>query len=182
MKHFKKLRTRIGYYLVKKQVNAIEKRSVAYNDLKSAKTIGVLFDATQQESYLAAKKFIEDLRTTSNSVLGLGYVSNQEAINYFPYHQGIDFFALTNTNWYFRPIDKCTETFAAKNFDVFIDLSTHEILQVRFLVTSMHAKLKIGRGKPSNPFYDFLIDLKEGIKLDQYINQIIHYMSAFHKA
>ena len=177
MKYFKNLRRKIGAFLVKRSLKAQTKRAISYNDLKSAKSIGILFDATHQERYFAAKNFIENLRNSQNSVLGLGFVTNHVGLTYFPQHDGIDFISLENTNWYFKPLDRNIDKFQNKNFDVFIDLNTEEVLQCQFIVASTKAKLRIGRGRPDNSFYDLLIDLKEGIQLDHYLNQIIYYMS-----
>ncbi len=176
MNFIEKLKNRIGKRILQKRMRK-KTRKVAFSNFKTAKRIGILFDAMRQESYLTARSFITYLRNMDNEVLGIGYVANSEAITYFPYHQGISFFSIKNNNWYLHSKSKAVAEFNASDFDILIDLSIEEHLQLRFIVGESDARLKIGKGDPECPYYDIVLNIKSDKPLAYFIEQLKLYVN-----
>ena len=94
------------------------KRIKAFNNFESAQSVGIIFSAAHQESYATAKTFIASLKEKGIDAQGLGYVTEDKALGYFSYHQGIDFIAIDDNNWYFKPKSQITRTFSEQQFDI----------------------------------------------------------------
>lgn len=152
-------------------------RDRSFFNFESAHSIGVLFDASHQESYLMVKYFIESLRTSKTEVHGLGYVLSHDALNFFPYHKGIDFFCIKDVKWQYEPKSAVVEKFYSHQMDIFIDLTFEDSLTLKYISGQANAKLKIGHGKEDDRDYDFVINMKQDKSLDNLLNQIKHYMS-----
>lgn len=157
------------------------RRQKSYYNFESARTIGVLFDATKQESYLIAKGFMASLTQKNIQVTALGYVRNKEAIGYFPFHQGIDFFSIKKRNWYLKPVNSNIDSFQREQFDMLIDLTFDDYLQLKYIVGLAKAKFKLGTQKDYTDLYDLVIEMKNS-NLKSYIDQIKHYLSVMKKA
>ncbi len=176
------IKEKVGYSILTKKVRT-QHRERAFFNFETAKKVGVLFDATHQESYLIAKDFINMVRLKNIEVFGLGYVSSKNALEYFnireesDYNKGIEFFAITNNNWYCKPNNPNVDTFAATNFDILIDLTIEMHLPMLYVVGMSKAKLKIGKGSSNGLFYDFVINIPKGKKLQFFIEQLKHYLS-----
>ncbi len=176
MNFIKRIKLKFGYYILKKKIK-FSRRQKAFFNFDSAKSIGILFDASHQDSYLIAKSFMANLNNKKINVEALGYVKNKEAISYFPYHKGITFFSLKETNWFYKPNFSNIEDYTKKNFDILIDLSLADLLQIKFIIGLSTAKLKIGRGIVNQEFYDIIISVNQDKSLHEFIELINHYMS-----
>ena len=181
MEFIDNLRKKVGYFILSRRIRK-QQRQRSYNNFDSAKTVGIIFNATQQEAYITARNFMNLLTKQNIDVHALGYVKNQEAISYFPAQVGITFFSLKNLNWYYKPNNKAVDAFYEKPFDILIDLSLDVYLQVLHVVGLSRAKLKIGHGDVDSPYYDFILKFQPEKTLTYYIEQIRHYMSAIKKA
>jgi len=170
------LKQKIGYYILRKGIKK-SKRNKAFFNFDSAKAIGIIFDASHQDSYLIAKSFMADLNLKNIKVDALGYVKTKEAISYFPHHEGIFFFSIKETNWYGKLNYSEVDEFAKKSYDILIDLSMSDLLQIKFIIGLSAAKLKIGRGIDNQEFYDIIINIDQNKSLKEFIDLINHYMS-----
>ena len=153
------------------------KRKRAFFDLDTANTFGVVFDATQEDLFKSAITFIKSLRNNGKNVVGLAYGQTKSALEFFEKHPNIDFFALSESSWLGYPKGQIVSDFYSKEFDVLINLDKSDNIQIKYVAGMSKAKLKIGRTGNNDLLYDFMLDLKDNQKLDNYIEQIVHYMS-----
>ncbi len=176
MKLFKKIRKNIGYWVLERRIKKIKRKRSFYN-FNTARKIGVLFNATHQETYLKAKSFIASLRSRGIKVYGLGMVKNQEAIGYFPYQEDINFFAISKLNFIFHPVNSDAEAFINQPMDILIDLTQNDQLPLQYVSGLSIAHFKIGANSSGNsPYYDFVLNIGENKSLDFYLQQLEHYM------
>ena len=153
------------------------RRQRNFHNFSSAKSVGVLFDATHQNSYLAAKNLIKELRESSIDARGLGFVKNHDAINYFPYHPGIDFFSLKDVNWYLKPTDASVIEFYKTPFDILIDFTSSEFLPLQFIIGTSQAKMRVGmENKSYSSFYDFVFSGINNLTLNELLQNIKYYL------
>jgi len=170
------IKQKIGYYILRKNIKN-SKRKKAFFNFDSAKTVGIIFDASHQDSYLIAKSFMANLDKKNIKVEAVGYVKTKEAISYFPHHEGIFFFSIKEANWYFKPSYQEIIEYSKKSFDILIDLSMSDLLQIKFIIGLSNARLKIGRGAENQEFYDIIINVDQNKSLKEFIDLINHYMS-----
>ena len=150
-------------------------RTRAFYNLNTARSVGVLFNASTQEVYKTAKHFIAELHEMGLDVSGLGYVKNRDFMNYLPFYQGIESFTLEDVNWYYFPDDTNAEEFMHAEFDILIDLSNERHLALEFISGLSPAHLKVGKDQPRSRFYDLTFALKQEKSVEEIINLIKHY-------
>ena len=175
MKIFEGLRRKIGTKQLHQRINQAV-RYKEYNNLKTAKTAGVIFDATRQDAFTRARDFILELRKMGIETHGMGYALTAEAASFFNFERDIDVFSVSNVNWYFKPNNPITDAFCQHEFDMLIDLSMGKDLPLNFIVGLSMAKLKIGNAESDNPYYDLIFSIPPGKDLNYYLDQIRHYL------
>lgn len=175
MKFVEDIKEKIGTHVLERKLRNQDRKPEFYN-FDTAKSAGIIFNAMHQQSYITSKGFITSLRKRGMRVRGLGYVANQEAIEYFPMHDGIRFFSIRNNNWFLMPQNPDVQEFIDSNFDLLIDLTLKDLLPIKHIISVTNAKLKLGNNMDCLDLYDFLIDVKENDSLDFFLEQIKHYM------
>ncbi len=190
---------KIGHFVLNRTLKSIiRKREV--NNFDSAKTIGIVFNATQQNSYECIKNFISFLSDYDLKVLAIGFVNDNKIPDNYLYYKGFTFFSKKNLNWYFKPNDEDVDKFIDKQFDILIDFSLENYYPVQYIVGLSKAKFKVGRLSEKNNYYDLMIalekykkpdvltddekekklyhniDVEKENKLDFFIEQVKHYL------
>lgn len=172
------IRYQIGkFILAQKAKNLNRKREICNLDL--AQTVGVIFNADNQESYERASQFANFMiKTKEIQVFALGYVDDKLMLKFFSDKRGFKFFSKKNLNWYGKPKNPAVDFFINKQFDILIDLSLQAYFPIEYIVTLSLAKLKVGRFcEGEHQIYDFMIDVSKNNTLDNLINQIELYLS-----
>jgi len=173
----KQLRNKIANYLFQKEFrNDSSKHQLISFD--RAKTIGILYDSSNEKHFEIIKKYVKDVRENMHKeVLALGYYDQNELPPMRFAKLGLDFFTKKNLNWHFKPITPIVKNFVNKEFDMLIDLHTGNSLPFRYVVAMSKAKFKIGKyDSKVARFYDFMISTEEHIALPQFIEQVNHYL------
>jgi len=170
------LRTKICNWLLLRKIARISRKQRFVN-LNNAQNVGVIFDATHQSLVLTSNKFIESLQQEGKKVTGLGYVDTKQAIGYFDEYKHLDFFWINDCNWFCKPKSVVVTDFCNSKFDLLIDLTSANIIQLKYIIGISQAQLKIGRDVINKNLYDFILKIGEDKKLSYYIEQIRHYLS-----
>jgi len=176
MEVIQNIRTKIGYSHINKRLKTLDRRK-NFSNFKSARSVGVLFNSTEQDLYKIAIKFLKYLSEQNISVMGLGYVSNNDMLNYFPHKEEISFFSIKNLNWYNKPISSDVEAFIQKPMDIVINLCLQESYPLQYIMALSQAKMKISPEFLSNNYSDLRFKFKDNVSLEYYIEQIKQYMT-----
>ena len=87
-------------------------RESSFQNYSSAKTVGVIFNATQQETYEIARKYIQELSKKGHlSIKALGFVDSKEVLEFYQKSLIFDYFSRKNLNWYSKPNNPNTVEF-----------------------------------------------------------------------
>ncbi len=174
----KKIKSKIAHYLFHREFSSQSRqhRLISFNN---AKSIGILYDSTNERNYDIIKKYVKELRETyKKDVLALGYYDKKELPNDRFAKLGLDFFTRKSLNWHYKPIAPIVKNFMVKDFDILIDLHTSNSIIFRYITASTKAKFKIGKySRLAAPFYDFMISIQDGVSLPQFIEQVNHYLN-----
>jgi hypothetical protein len=171
------IKEKVGTFLLSQELKKMA-REITFNNLDSARSIGLVFQYTSQESFEIIKNFILLLKKRKIEVHGFGYVEKPELLKNIPYLEGIEYFTTKDINWYYKPKDPTLYSFCNKPFDILINLCLHKSFALHHIIAISKAHCKVGATIFNNTIYDFFIDIKkENLSLDFYINQIIHYFS-----
>jgi hypothetical protein len=174
---FYKIRTMIGNYFLKEELlKTIRERKMT--NLKDAKKIGVLYTLDDVPIYETVSEFVALLQHDHKEVKALGFVKNKNLVSRFLPKLSYDFFSGKDINWFFKPIHSKVKDFLEKEFDILIDLSMKDSLPLKFISGLSMAHCRVGRFSEANrACYDIMIDLSKPISLNEYIRQIIHYLT-----
>ena len=137
------------------------KRNVSSCSIASAKSIGILFNATHQVSFEIVKELVKNVSTKSNTIDVLGYVDSKQLIDHYLYRKGFEFFTRNQLNWYYKPTEDFVEVFINKEFDLLLDLSLDNPFPVQYVLACSKARFKAGRFSNGQEFLDLMIDIEK---------------------
>lgn len=160
MKLIENTKAYLGQKSIRTYIKSKAREVIACN-VKEAKSIGILFNATHQISFEIVKAFVKDLSTKKNSVDVLGYVDSKQLIDHYLYRKGFDFFTQGQLNWYYKPNAPNVEKFIEKPFDILIDLSLDDPFPIHYIIACSQAKFKVGRYYEGQECLDFMIDMEK---------------------
>lgn len=154
------LKKKVGRYVLNRQIGA-QKRKMHSCNLREAKSIGVLFDATHPFSFEIVKDLVRDLSTTAKEVMVLGYVDSKQMIDHYLYRKGFEFFTRNHLNWFNKPQSEAVNEFIKKDFDILLNLSLEQNYPVRYIFSLSNAKFKAGRFFADDLQADFMINIEK---------------------
>jgi hypothetical protein len=174
---FYKIRTIVGNYFLKEELlKTVRERKMT--NLKEAKKIGVLYTLDDVPEYETVSEFVSLLQRDHKEVKALGFVKNKNLVSRFLPKLSYDFFSSKDINWFFKPLHSRVKDFIEKEFDILIDLSMKDSLPLKFISALSMAHCRVGRFSEANRVcYDIMIDLNKPLSLNEYILQIIHYLT-----
>lgn len=142
-----------------------------------AKEIGVIYNSDSESTFILIKHFIDYLRKEHGiiHVKALGYIDDKECPIYHSHALHHDYFTKKDLSWSGSPKGLAVESFVDHDFDILIDMTKGEWIQLRFVLERSIARFKVGRDSTSVS-YDLNVQAKENSTLDQYIHQVNHYL------
>jgi hypothetical protein len=166
---------RIAEYQIKK-LCALP-RNKQFVKLNNAKTIGILFDATDNNTFEIVKRFIEKLKVDTKNVHAIGYVDEKLRPNYSYIKTDIDLFNKKELKNFYQPQSPYIKTFIEDEKDLLIDINFNQKLPLQFIAASSKAKCKVGMHFPENePIHDILIATTSQQGLGFYLQQVVKYL------
>jgi hypothetical protein len=172
-----KLRQKIARIVFRREFNRQEplRRSIPF---ENAKTIGIIYDSTDEKSFELVKKYVKEMREQFHKdVLALGYFDNVELPPMRFSKLGLDFFTRKDLNYFYKPVTSVVKNFIDREFDILIDLHTGNGIPFRYVTALSRAKFKIGKyDKTAIRFYDMMVSTGENVTLHQFIQQVNTYL------
>lgn len=152
-------------------------RNKQFVKLTDAKTIGLLFDATDGNVFETVKKFIEQLKKYSKNVHAIGYVNEKITPNYSYIKTDIDLFNKKELTGFYKPQSPYIKTFMDDEKDLLIDINLSQQMPLRYIAASSKAKCKVGMHLLENEaLHDLLIATTPQQGIDFYLQQAVKYL------
>ena len=172
-----KIRLAVGSYFLQKEMR-IRKREIQGMGLDQARSIGIVFNARDEQTFKVIREFSNQLRGGGlRKVKALGFVPKAEVASFLSSSQDFDFFSREDFNWYNKPQGRKVAGFISEPFDILIDLRMKKFIPILFIVGLSRAHFKVGKfGAGYKEFYDLMIDVDENADLSFFISQINHYL------
>ncbi len=177
MNYFKKLRIKIGNYLLNRKLKKRNYKPVICN-LKSARKIGIVYDSLSEDDLSAIKKIEKFYLSLHINIELLGF-SNAKLIKDNLIGDNQRHYACTKDfNWLFQAKSELLKEFISKDFDILINLYTHDEFCIEYIIMSSMAKFKVGPSHLNKQMHDFMIDGGNKKNNIIYLNeQISHYLN-----
>ena len=158
MQFIEDIKHKFGRWVFQKELKS-NKRTKAISNLEDAKSIGILFEATDAAQIKKIEPFVKYFFELKKDVKALGYVNKKKLDNHHIPKLNYDFFYLKDLNWYYKPQIISSTIFVKKEYDILINLSDSNCIPIKYLVASSLAHFKIGQFEDGFEIYDLMIKL-----------------------
>ena len=143
--------------------------------LDNAKSIGILAEITDENSYKQIYTLFTKLQSLEKSVWLMCYV-NEKSVPYYCLQQlTADYFCKKNLNWYGKPDFVQMNDFLKKDFDILIDFSDTPFPAIQYVLAQSQAKLIIGTLPEFKEYYDLYIQIEDPTDKYEILNNIQLY-------
>lgn len=160
MKLIDDTRVFVGNHILQKKLRRLT-RHIKVCNINEAKTIGIVFNATNTVSFEIIKDFTKILTQKKIEVAVLGYVHSKKLIDHYLYRKGFDFFTKSSLNWYNRPVSDTVEDFIKKPYDILINLSLEQYYPIQYVLALSPSSFKVGKYFEEPNYMDMMIDIEK---------------------
>ncbi len=134
---------------------AFLKRQRRTHTLRSARTIGLLFDAANPKNQREIVEFAKSLEKNGKQVRLLGYFATRETPGQHPF----DYFYKKETNWTGQPKSEKALAFTGEKFDLLISLNPADERPLEWISQLSPAAMKIGLVTEHPHDYDMQLEI-----------------------
>jgi hypothetical protein len=177
MELFKNIRLKMGTALLAKKM-ASTKRHLDYSNFSLVKKIGIVWDATNTEEFSALTRFIQKMHERNIEVSILGYFSGKNLPDQYTALRYLTCIKRNELNFLFQPVSTEATAFISNRFDIVIDINFKNILPLQYISSLSNAAFKVGLFEPKtdNKPFDLMMEIKQPVDIENYLNQIIQYL------
>jgi hypothetical protein len=177
MELFKNLRLKIGKAILRKKISRI-KRKVFYSNFSKVKTIGIVWDASNPEDFSGLSRFYQKMHDRNIEVKILGYFSGKNLPDQYTAIRYLTCLRKTEINFFYHPVSSEFRNFVSNRFDILIDINFKELFPLKCVSSTSNAGFKVGifESESINTPYDLMIEMKNPVDVENYLNQVIHYL------
>lgn len=141
------------------------------------KTVGIIYLVPKEADFSLIGDFVKFFQTHNKLVKALGYTNTELTPHYCFPKLTYDYFTKKELNWYGKPNSKFVRDFLKNDYDLMIDLTTQPLFALQYLGYLSPARFKVGQMNERNvSHYDFMLNVPDSINLQDYTQQIIHYI------
>jgi len=180
MQFIEDIKKKVGKWVFKRELK-INKRRKEVCNLESAKSIGILYDASSEEQINLVRPFVSFFFDLKKDVKALGFVNAKELSYCHVPKLQYDFFYKKDLNWYYKPQNYIIDNFIKKEHDILINLTDSSVIPIKYLVASSLAHFKIGIYEENYEIYDLMISLTDDRSQQKLMNEIKHYINLINK-
>lgn len=178
----KKIKNKIANIGLNKQL-AKQVRQKEFINLEDARSIGIVFEATNLDDFERIKKYVLKLKEQGKKVHAVGYFDQKISPTNISYPKTeFDFFNNKELKAMGQPSSPYIQTFISEIRDILIDFNILNKYPLRYISVNSYAKCKIGIDIPENKSsHDILIAIKPENGIAEYIKQTDIYLTMINK-
>lgn len=175
MSFFSDIQLKVAKFLLSR-AQEVERNVQAIN-IKNAKSIGIVYNASNPETDDLVRRYIKHLKEYKLKIKALGYYDEKELpVDVNPKLE-YDFITKKELNLQLEPKSVVTENFLEEEYDILIDASTDDHVIMQYLVHYSKAKFKVGaRRLTYSSLFDLTIVLKPEEGSRQLMKNIDRYL------
>ncbi len=182
MNIIKKIGLKAGRYQLSRRIKKLRRNQRMHN-FDSARTIGIIFDATQLQNFTHVKEFLNALHDKNLEIYAMGFVDKKEIDDLLVIRKNFNFFSLNDLSWNYLPTAPFVNEFIDKKLDILIDLSTTSHFALHYVAALSKASFKIGMyvsDKEKQRIYDLMLDISKQPDVSYFIEQVQYYLNMIH--
>ena len=185
------LRENWGHKILRRKARKLN-RTKTYNNLESAQTVGILFDASIKSDTEDVKKFVSSLDKAGKRIDALGMLRTKADLELAHDEVGLNFFAAEDCTFFCFPQGANAVQFMSQKFDILLNVCPDTSLTVDYIVGMSKAKFKVSTRLGDEAYADFILQFASGTTADgkprpkpgagQIVTTIKQYLSNIAKA
>lgn len=142
-------------------------------NFEEAQTVGLIFDATDNDKRQTALTYAEKLSKLGKKVKLLGFFDSKQESAEFTF----GYFSRKNIDWALRPTGKSVESFLQGAYDILITLNPLTDQHAEYISALANAHLKIGPSTENIDSYDLMIDVRNKNSVMDFIREMEHLLT-----
>ena len=154
------------------KILAAQKRQRKIHTLESARTIGILFDASAESPRKEIVAFAKKLTKEGKKVELLGFFNVKQK----PDNQDFDFFFLKESTWNGLPKSEKATAFSKHKLDLLISFNPELFSQLEWLAAASQAAMKIGLSTERPNDFDIQLETPTGKGFHFFMEQLSIYL------
>jgi hypothetical protein len=153
------------------------RKRVAHN-LRTAKTIAILFDASEQIFCQHIKEWSAAIENSGKHIQLMGFIAHPQATDNlgFPWYSSKDF-TLTG-----RCKNDALDRFVSSKPHLLVSVNPKDLLPISILAAMSNAEMKIGSPSAWNNDYDLLLEVPENKNIKYFLEQLQFYLDKINLA
>lgn len=168
----------IGRRVLNRLLKKNSKRFVKTCNINEAKSFGIICTIKDQSDYNRMVKMVDFLRFEFSipEIRALAYFPSKEDPFYLKSRLGLDFFKMTDLNFFAFPNNVPVRNFINEEFDILLDITREHVVPLRFILHYSKSTFKVGNYSNHNEnYYDMMIDIDIS-EYEEYIDQVVNYL------
>lgn len=168
----------LGNLILKQKLAAQSKRKLHAFNMKSAKSVLILYEASQAETEQKVRNFSRYFKEEGLKVDSIGFYKKKGKKDQTPANElSYYYFDQTKSNWLGIPTDLSLKKIIMKEHHLLIDLNFEQRFCLKYLALLSRAHFKVGRAEGYQEKSSDLSIVTEDDSLDYLIDQIKVYLN-----
>ena len=156
------------------------RRSRTVHTLRTAASIGLLFDATDAKKAAEIAEWAKTIEKQGKKISLLGFVN--EKVKADAPKRAFETFSVKETRFNYAPTSAKAIDFAAQSFDLLLCFNPLHLPALDWVAAQSKAKMKAGLASPFSNDYDIQLDIPEPQGIQYFAQQLNMYSDTFSAA
>jgi hypothetical protein len=182
MEMFRNFRLARGKSVLRKRLARL-KRVRFTNNISQAKSMGIVWDATNPDDFQALSQLHQKMAERNIDLKIIGYYPGKELPARLTAIRYLTCLKKDDINLTYRPIANESNKFMDTRFDILIDLNFSNVFPLTYITTLSLAGFKVGlfdNNNPDTPF-DLMMEFKGRTDIKTYLTEVINYLELINK-
>jgi hypothetical protein len=177
MEMFKNIRLNRGKTILRKKM-ARMKRTMFRGNINKAKSIGIVWDATNPDDFPALSQFHQKMAEKNIDVKIMGYFPGKYLPDKLTAIRYLTCLKKEDINITYRPVSHEANTFINTRFDILIDINFKDLFPLRYISFLSSAGFKVGIFDTANENfpYDLMMEFNKSTDINTYLTQVVYYL------
>lgn len=174
---FKNLRLSRGKAILRKKM-AKQKRVRFKGNISNAKTIGIVWDASNPDDFTVLSQFHQKMAERNIDVKILGYFPGKNLPDKLTAIRYLTCLKKDEINITYRPDSREADKFINTHFDILIEINFKDIFPLRYISYLSLAGFRVGifDSRSANSPFDLMMEFNKTTDIGTYLFQVIHYL------
>ena len=156
------------------------KRKKKFFSYNRATSFGIIYDASNEDSYRDLTYLVRDLQQDQKKVKTLGFVAQKKMPEYCFPKLTFEFCKASDFSWTQQPTAQNVREFIYQGYDVLIDLTPSSFYQCKYLCAISPSRMITGRyAERYVDVYDLMLQVDDTMSVKETGGQVIHYLKMF---